>query len=159
MQAMPRIGRTAAAVLGLSLGSAAAAQPQIDGVRDGFYGPPMVVQTSATAFGVNDVGQVDEANGSALFSGLAFVSGRTLYLHLAGNLETNFNKLELFIDSGPGGQNRLRGDNADVDFNGLNRMAAPAACSACRGRHRGSPSSRRAAAGRARAGRPGRRSA
>ncbi|MDW8263636.1 MAG: hypothetical protein RMJ35_13995, partial [Phycisphaerales bacterium] len=38
------------------------------------------------------------------------------------NLETNFNKLDLFIDSKPGGQNKLRGDNPNVDFNGLNRM-------------------------------------
>jgi RHS repeat-associated protein len=41
---------------------------------------------------------------------------------LTGNLESNFNKLEIFIDSIPGGQNRLRGNNPSVDFNGLNRM-------------------------------------
>ena len=29
----------------------------------------------------------------------------------------------MFIDAAAGGQNRLRGDNADVDFNGLNRMS------------------------------------
>ncbi|MSR44678.1 MAG: hypothetical protein EXS15_04875 [Phycisphaerales bacterium] len=49
-----------------------------------------------------------------------------LYLFFGGNLESNFNKFELFIDSGVGGQNALRGDNANVDFNGLNRLGESA---------------------------------
>lgn len=50
------------------------------------------------------------------------IDGGTLCQRLPGNLESNFNKIEIFIDSVAGGQNMLRGDNADVDFNGLNRM-------------------------------------
>ena len=33
-----------------------------------------------------------------------------------------FNKLDIFIDAIDGGQLKLRGDNPNVDFNGLNRM-------------------------------------
>jgi len=47
----------------------------------------------------------------------------TLYIFIGGNMETNFNKLSLFIDSQPGGQNTLRNDNPDISFNGLNRQA------------------------------------
>ena len=46
-----------------------------------------------------------------------------MYLFLSGNIESNFNKVEVSIDAAAGGQNRLHGDNADVDFNGLNRMS------------------------------------
>ena len=46
------------------------------------------------------------------------------YLLVTGNLETNFNKLVLFLDvNGPGeGQNTLRTDNVDIDFNALGNM-------------------------------------
>ena len=45
------------------------------------------------------------------------------FIFIGGNLETNFNKLELFFDTKAGGQNVLRNDNPDVDSNGLNAMA------------------------------------
>jgi hypothetical protein len=94
----------------------------IDGHVDGSYGPARAVQTVGTQFGNSNIGQPGFANGSELDAGFGYVSGGMLFLTLTGNLESNFNKLEIFIDSGVGGQNRLRGDNADVDFNGLNRM-------------------------------------
>jgi len=50
------------------------------------------------------------------------VSGR-LYIFIGGNMESNYNKLSLFIDSQPGGQNVLRNDNVDISFNGLNRQS------------------------------------
>ena len=38
-------------------------------------------------------------------------------------MESNFNKLDVFIDSDTtGGQNEIRSDNADIDYNGLNKM-------------------------------------
>ncbi len=66
----------------------------------------------------------DFANGSELDGLYAARSGNRLYLFLSGNLESTFNKIDLFIDCAPGGQNALREDNVDIDFNGLNRMGA-----------------------------------
>ncbi|GIV08374.1 MAG: hypothetical protein KatS3mg019_0465 [Fimbriimonadales bacterium] len=107
-----------------SLSALALAQPTIDGTRDALYGTPIVVQDTPTGFGDNNLGQVDYANGSELDAAYAYVdtTNSILYLFLAGNLESNFNKLEIFFDTVAGGQNRLRGDNSGVDFGGLNRM-------------------------------------
>jgi len=102
---------------------AAVAQPTLDGVVDtAFYGSPLAVQDTPTGFGDSDSGAIDFANGSELDAAYGRILGDTLYITVTGNLEANFNKLELFIDSIDGGQNRLRGDNPDIDFNGLNRM-------------------------------------
>ena len=49
----------------------------------------------------------------------AYCDTDTLYLGVTGNVR-DFNKLDLFFDTGAGGQNSLRMDNADVDFNQLN---------------------------------------
>jgi hypothetical protein len=112
---------TAGAAFGVA--SAALAQsPVIDGTAEALYGTPKEVQTIQTQFGDNTVGQAGFCNGSEVDGAFAVVQDGFLYLTLAGNLETNWNKLEVFIDCKAGGQNRLRGDNADVDFNGLNRM-------------------------------------
>lgn len=107
-----------------SLSVVALAQPTIDGTRDALYGSALVVQNTQTGFGDSNLGQVDFANGSELDAAYAYVdtTNQILYLFLAGNLESNFNKLEIFFDTVAGGQNRLRGDNSNVDFNGLNRM-------------------------------------
>lgn len=109
---------------GVLLTSLALAQPTIDGTRDALYNNALVVQDTPTGFGDSNLGQVDYANGSELDAAYAYVdmASSTLYLMLTGNLESNFNKLELFFDTKAGGQNRLRGDNSSVDFNGLNRM-------------------------------------
>lgn len=65
------------------------------------YGAARAVQTVETQFG---------DNGSELNAAYARVSGGRLYLMLTGNLEANFNKLNIFIDSGqPGGQNVIDG--------------------------------------------------
>lgn len=100
------------------------AQPTIDGTADAQYGAPVAVQNTQTSFGDSNLGQVDYANGSELDAAYAYVDmvNSTLYLVLAGNLESNFNKLEIFFDTVSGGQNKLRGDNPNVDFDGLNRM-------------------------------------
>lgn len=111
----------AAGVL-LSAHAATSSAAIVDGQLDGSYGPPIVTQTTQTQFGDSNLGAIDAANGSELDVAHGYVSGGVLYLFLGGNLETNFNKLELFIDGIAGGQNKLRGDNPDVDFNGLNRL-------------------------------------
>lgn len=87
------------------------------------YGPPRTLQNIQTGFGDNTDSDPLSAHGSELDAAYAVATNGQLYLLFTGNLETNFNKLEIFIDSKPGGQNSLAGDNPDVDFNGLNNLA------------------------------------
>lgn len=61
------------------------------------------VQTVQTQFGDNG----NPGGGSELNAAWAQISGGTLYLTLTGNLEGNFNKLNIFIDSIAGGENTL----------------------------------------------------
>lgn len=78
----------------------------LDGLRDVDYGAALAVQTVETQFG-----DANPAGGSELDAGYARVEGSMLYIMLTGNLEANFNKLNVFIDSVAGGQNTLQ--NAD----------------------------------------------
>ncbi|MGE0479548.1 MAG: hypothetical protein AB7Q17_03645 [Phycisphaerae bacterium] len=94
----------------------------IDGVRDPAYCGPIAVQDTQTSFGDSQTGDPARGAGSELDNLSGYISGGVLYLHIGGNLEANGNDLEIFIDSIAGGQNRLLGNNADVDFNGLNRL-------------------------------------
>jgi hypothetical protein len=110
---------TALAVL-LAAGSAPAIT--VDGSEGGEYPAAAATQDNQTGFGDSNLGLVTWANGSELDVAHGTITGGSLFLFLGGNLESNFNKLEVFIDSQAGGQNKLRGDNPDVDFNGLNRM-------------------------------------
>ncbi len=101
-----------------------------DGQLDAAYGAALWTQTLQTQFGDSNLGQVDYANGSEIDSLHGYICNSdigngvepVLFLFIAGNLESNFNKLDIFLDVGAGGQNQLRGDNPNVDFNGLNRM-------------------------------------
>ncbi len=111
-----------AALAALISGSAFGQAPVVDGTLDASYGAAISVQNQTTGFGDSNLGVVDLANGSELDNLYAMIDSGTLYIFIGGNIETNWNKFELFLDSGVGGQNKLRGDNADVDFNGLNRM-------------------------------------
>ncbi|MBL4591524.1 MAG: hypothetical protein JKY96_06140, partial [Phycisphaerales bacterium] len=67
----------------------------------------------------------DWAYGSELDNVRVFIDAPNskLYLFIAGNMEINFNKLNLFFDVQPGGQNVLRDDNVDISFNNLNGMS------------------------------------
>ena len=96
----------------------------VDGVAEAEYGAALAQQNVQTSFGDSTAGQIGFADGSELDLGYGTVVGDKLYLLLAGNLQANFNKLEIFLDTQAGGQNRLRGDNPAVDGNGLNRMGA-----------------------------------
>lgn len=75
------------------------AQIVVDGTRDAGYGAALAVQTVETGFG-----DANPNGGSELDAGYARLDGGRLYLLLTGNLEANFNKLEIFIDSKAGGQ-------------------------------------------------------
>jgi len=74
----------------------------VDGTRDGDYGPALAVQAVQTQFGDNF---------SELNAGYARIESGTLYLLLTGNVEGNFNKLNIFFDSKTGGQNSILGDS------------------------------------------------
>ncbi len=88
-----------------AMSSAAVAQPVLDGTRDALYGSPRSLQTVQTGFG-----DANPNGGSELDAAYARVQGGFLYLMLTGNLENNFNKLNIFIDSQAGGQNVLQND-------------------------------------------------
>ncbi len=51
------------------------------------------------------------------------IPNNRLHVFLGGNMQNNWNKLNLFFDVQPGGQNILLDTNVDISFNGLNGMA------------------------------------
>ncbi|MEW6252442.1 MAG: hypothetical protein AB1716_17525 [Planctomycetota bacterium] len=99
------------------------AQPVFDGsAADPLYGAPLAIQDTQTGFGDASLGRPDVANGSELDVAHAVIYNGKLYLVLAGNLESNGNKLELFFDTRAGGQNRLLATNPGQPNAGLLRM-------------------------------------
>ena len=104
---------TVASVVLFSLLMVPSASAQvIDGIRDLVYGAARAIQTVETGFGDN-LNELDAAYASC-------GAGR-LSLMLAGNVEANFNRLDIFIDSRAGGQsifNSAGNDNASA-MNGL----------------------------------------
>jgi hypothetical protein len=114
-----------AASASLCLAALANAQFVVDGTAEGSYGGGIQVQGIGTSFGDHLGSSPGICNGSELDAGYGFIVGDAatghLYLVLAGNLQTNFNKINVFIDAKAGaGQNSLRNNNPDVDFNRLN---------------------------------------
>ncbi len=100
----------------------ALAAPVIDGsAGDPLYGAALAAQDTQTQFA--SLGRPDVCNGSELDAVYAAAHNNTLYMVLAGNLETSGNKLEIFFDARAGGQNRLLATNPGADPNsGLLRM-------------------------------------
>ncbi|MBY0312863.1 MAG: hypothetical protein K2W85_12400 [Phycisphaerales bacterium] len=100
----------------------------VDGTADAAYGAALWEQTLGTGFGNSTLGQVGFANGSEIdgfFAQIATVSvdGQPAAPHLimtiAGNLNSDFNKISIFIDTGAaGGQNVLANNNPGAE--GLN---------------------------------------
>lgn len=92
---------SASAIALMMAAGVAAAQPTIDGSISGdSYGNARSVQTVQTGFG---------DNASELNAAYARIEGGKLYLTLTGNIEDNFNKIELFFDSAAGGENTFSG--------------------------------------------------
>jgi hypothetical protein len=87
----------------------------VDGTRAGdesFYGAALSVQNTNTGFGNATNGDSRYANGgSEIDQVFGTVEGDRLYVLVTGNLESNFNKLEVFIDSVAGGVNQVNGAN------------------------------------------------
>jgi hypothetical protein len=98
------------AIVSLLWPASAHAQPVIDGradVADG-YGAALSTQNTNTQFGNATNGDaVNGGGGSEINQVFGRVSGGRLYVTIAGNLETNFNKMEVFIDSVAGGVNQI----------------------------------------------------
>ncbi len=93
-----------ALVLALASSPALAAPITVDGTRDANYGSALAVQTVETSGGDND---------SELDAAYATTFDRRLFLLFTGNLNDNFDKLEIFIDSKTGGQSTF--DSAGND--------------------------------------------
>lgn len=97
------------------------AVPVVDGTAVGdelYYGAARSVQNTNTQYGNATNGDFRYANGgSEIDQVFATITGDRLYVLVAGNLESNFNKLEIFIDAMPGGMNQLVSSNlpAEVD--------------------------------------------
>jgi len=110
---------------------AAVTAPVLDGTLDAsFYGAPLFAQNTQTGFGDSNLAQVSYANGSEIDAvyaktGTANVgdgSQQYLWVLITGNLESNFNRLNLFFDTGAaGGQHVLTATNPNAD--GLNTMS------------------------------------
>ncbi|MEM8784016.1 MAG: PEP-CTERM sorting domain-containing protein [Planctomycetota bacterium] len=120
-----KTSRILAGLLGVGFAGAATAQV-IDGTVDAVYGAPLAVQTVQTEFGdASDATGL--GGGGELNAGYAIADLNTgkLSVLLTGNIEPNFNKVNVFIDSQPGGENVLDGglayDFGDVaaNFGGL----------------------------------------
>lgn len=80
--------------------AATAAAVTLDGSTSGDGYALAATQTVETQFG-----DANPNGGSELDAAWAQIDGGVLYLTLTGNLESNFNKLNVFIDSVPGGEN------------------------------------------------------
>ena len=105
----------------------------IDGIADEAEwstAPPLYVNGIAspasntenpTGFGDNNDPSVVTANGSEIDGLRAFRTANTLYLHIAGNIETNFNKFSIFFDTKAGGENIISGV-PNFPFGGLGNM-------------------------------------
>jgi hypothetical protein len=84
--------------------SALLGNPLTDGTRDTLYGVPVAVQTIQTGFGDN-ASEWNAAYGQV-------INGK-LYILFTGNLEANFNKLNVFIDSKAGGSTTFTSSGND----------------------------------------------
>jgi len=95
---------------------------EMDGTLDGMFGPLAAIQNNSTGFGDDQSGHAAYADGSELDGAAIAIDQGNLIIHLGGNLQSNYNKLELFIDARDGGQNKILGINPDVGFGALQRM-------------------------------------
>ena len=107
-----KLGWSLIAVALFAAPASAQSSINVDGRRDVAYGGPLAVQTVQTGFG---------DNASELNAGYGKIRDHRLYLLATGNIEANFNKLEIFIDSKAGGQSVFTsaGNDNSSAMNGL----------------------------------------
>ena len=96
---------------------------QIDGVDLDLSGTLRATQDTPTTFGDATGGGQDSAGGGELDAMYGDISGSTLSLAIAGNIEANFNKAWIFFDTKAGGENTLDASNTDGGFNEIQAMA------------------------------------
>ncbi len=110
---MKTLAALAALAATLVLPAAAQAQIVVNGTAEAAYSSPLATQDTVTGFGDSTAGTATPTDGaSELDAAYGTVQNGMLYLVLAGNLEGNHNKLDVFIDSVPGqGQNTLVKNN------------------------------------------------
>ena len=117
------MSRFSTALLTLAITGVCSAQALIDGtLSDEIYQTPNAVQNTSTSFGNNTLEDAAYANGSELDIGFAVIDQGILHIGLVGSLESNWNKLDVFIDCREGGQQRILGINPDVDYNAVGVM-------------------------------------
>jgi hypothetical protein len=88
----------------------ASAQIVIDGKADATYGTALSVQNTNTQFGNAENGDpINGGGGSEIDQVFGKIENGRLYVTVTGNLEPNFNKLEVFVDSKTGGVNTIDG--------------------------------------------------
>ena len=116
-----------------TIGSVASDAFTIDGTAEADYGSAIATQALATTGLKNYLGALAQSTGSELDAAYGVISNGTLYLLLAGNLDSGpagcvngcvqFDKLQVFFMTGPGGDNPL-GTNYSTaaDFGEINRM-------------------------------------
>src|SRR4051794_23346393 len=102
----------AAACAAVIFESTALAAVSINGSYDADYGAPLGTQTNNTGFGDSTSGDGTSGGGSELDGIYSVVSGGNLNILITGNLETNFNHLNLFIADGRPGQNTINANGA-----------------------------------------------
>ncbi len=121
---------TASAVTGISTSIVTVTQTGVaapplgaivtDGTAESAYSCPIAVQQIGTGFGNATGVTLANANGSELDAAYGIIQNDVLFIVLAGNLESNGNKLNVFLQTGPGGQNTLT--NVNPSIANLNRM-------------------------------------
>lgn len=100
--------------------AAAPAMSQVTGNYAPSYGPAVSVQTNGTGFGDSNLGDPLLANGSELNAAFYRADATYAYLLFTGNLESNFNKFELFISTGAAGQQQINSTVGQMtNLNGL----------------------------------------
>jgi len=116
----------------------------VDGTVDSAYGSPLAVQQLGSNASANNPtnGDIAISSGAALDAAYGVISNSTLYLMIAGNLQSSsafLNKLSIFIHTGAPGQNTLANNGAlgsGPDFGAIPRMSAggdPNNCAGCPG--------------------------
>lgn len=103
------VAALAAFVAVAAIAGIANAQLVIDGTVDAGYGPAVAVQTVETQFGDNE---------SELNAAYATVCDGRLHMILTGNLQQNFNKLNIFFDTEDGVGENVMSAAPEYDFGG-----------------------------------------
>jgi len=114
------------ALVVFAVAASVAAAPAVASIIDGNLtdaGTLRATQDTPTQFGNSTAGTQDSPGGGELDALFGDIVGGTLNLAVAGNLEGNFNKVWIFIDTKAGGENVLDGTNISGGFNEIQNMA------------------------------------